>query len=189
MIALSQVDDPAFMVFIAIAFQVMVTIMIFLGAAYIGSRTRLNGVSGTKAHALYARLSEASVETLELRANIATYRAALIEAERGIEVLTRQLEDAQIAPAYKPDITIEIVHEISSQAQTRALLARYFDLEGLRNLAFDMGFPSNEIDGNTPATYSRNLIVYATQHARYPELLNMARAARPQVSWPTASGL
>ena len=69
------------------------------------------------------------------------------------------------------------------RAQLRELLARSFDLEDLRTLAFDLGLNHEDISGDTVRARTRELIAFLEKRERLSELIAWARRERPTIDW------
>lgn len=66
----------------------------------------------------------------------------------------------------------------------RKLLETHFNFDGLRNLCFDMGIQYENLPGDTLGAKAREFILYCERHLRIGELIEMGRAARPELPWP-----
>jgi hypothetical protein len=70
----------------------------------------------------------------------------------------------------------------------RKLLETHFNLDGLRNLCFDMGIQYENLPGgDVLGAKARELILYCERHLRVGELIEMGREARPELPWPALS--
>lgn len=66
----------------------------------------------------------------------------------------------------------------------RKLLEAHFDLNGLRDLCFDMGIQYENLSGDTLGAKARELILYCERRLRIGELIETGREARPELAWP-----
>ncbi len=61
---------------------------------------------------------------------------------------------------------------------------RYFSLEEIRTLCFDLGVDFDSVRGEGKAPRIRELILALARNGRLPELLSLLHDERPFVSWP-----
>ena len=66
----------------------------------------------------------------------------------------------------------------------RKLLETHFNLDGLRNLCFDMGIQYENLPGDALGAKARELILFCERHLRIGELIETGREARPELPWP-----
>lgn len=64
------------------------------------------------------------------------------------------------------------------------LVAEYFSLEELDNLAFEVGVRSEDVPGVTLRARARGLVEYADRHGLLADLLRTCEVKRPFVAWP-----
>lgn len=65
----------------------------------------------------------------------------------------------------------------------RQTIARHFNLEELKTVAFDMGLKWDEIAGDALTPKIRNLLLYTVRHNCLVDLLAVLRRERPSVQW------
>lgn len=68
--------------------------------------------------------------------------------------------------------------------QFHALLVAHFSLEEISQLCFTLGINREELAGQTISAVARDLITYMRRHHQLSRLLQAAREARPQITWP-----
>lgn len=60
---------------------------------------------------------------------------------------------------------------------------KYFVLDEVRTISFDIGIDYENIPGETRSAFIRNLILSMARQNRLPELISHLRDARPSVAW------
>jgi hypothetical protein len=71
-------------------------------------------------------------------------------------------------------------------AQLRQQLVAYFSAEELQAVAFDLGIDWETLAGDTKITKAGDLIQHAARQDKIVDLVNAARAARPNADWNDA---
>ena len=69
----------------------------------------------------------------------------------------------------------------------RKLLGRYFSLDELHTLAFDLSISHDDLPGSTHTQFAQSLILHCYQHNRLEALVQLCRAQRDFVDWPRIS--
>jgi tetratricopeptide (TPR) repeat protein len=70
----------------------------------------------------------------------------------------------------------------SSRLELRHNLSQHFNVDELRTLCFSLGIEDEDLPGRKSGMV-RELIRHCERHGRTPELLDLARQARPHVNW------
>ncbi|UCG23918.1 MAG: hypothetical protein JSW55_17565 [Chloroflexota bacterium] len=65
-----------------------------------------------------------------------------------------------------------------------AMLDRYFNLEEVRTICFELGVDFDSVAGEGKSARIRELILGLARQDRLPELVSLAASQRPHVSWP-----
>ena len=68
-------------------------------------------------------------------------------------------------------------------SRLRENLERFFSVEELRTLCFDLGVDFESVGGESKAGKTRELVAYSHRRGNLPELIAAARRARPAVRW------
>jgi hypothetical protein len=63
-------------------------------------------------------------------------------------------------------------------------MERYFNLEDIRMLCFDLGVDFDSVPGNEKSSKIRELITALGRNGRLPELLDLVQQKRRNVAWP-----
>ncbi len=71
-------------------------------------------------------------------------------------------------------------------AQLRQQLVTYFSAEELQAMAFDLGIDWETLSGDTKITKAGDLIQHAARNDKIVDLVNAARAGRPNADWNDA---
>jgi hypothetical protein len=71
-------------------------------------------------------------------------------------------------------------------AQLRQQLVTYFSTEELQAMAFDLGIDWETLSGDSKITKAGDLIQHAARNDKIVDLVNTARAARPNADWNDA---
>lgn len=91
--------------------------------------------------------------------------------------------DVLVLPPDEPDRGAVLTSQ-QVRVGLRKLLETHFDLDGLRNLCFDMGIQYENLSGDTLGAKARELILFCERHLRIGELIETGREARPELPWP-----
>lgn len=62
-------------------------------------------------------------------------------------------------------------------------LAKYFSVEELRDLSFDLGVEYDSLPGEGKEAKTRELVDYLERRGRIPDLVEAGRRLRPRISW------
>lgn len=73
-----------------------------------------------------------------------------------------------------------------ARTQLRALLARHFSPDELKDVAFELSIDADALRGDTIAEQARELVNYAERHNRILPLTAICQRLRPSVAWPLA---
>ena len=68
-------------------------------------------------------------------------------------------------------------------------LVRYFDLDELRTLCFDLGLDYDELRGEVKSAKARELITVMLRQNRLAELASRLQVQRPDVDWPDVEAI
>ena len=77
----------------------------------------------------------------------------------------------------------------SALSKLREDITRYFDIEELRTLCFDLGVDYDNLRGEGKAAKVRELVVFLDRRDRIPKLVRKCSKLRPNVSWKYALGV
>lgn len=91
------------------------------------------------------------------------------------------------AKGHPPD-SQQILAELSTDdgrdlPQLRNDLVRYFSLEELLDMLFDLHLNADEFHGERASTLAREMIVYLVRNGRLTELIALCQRHRPHVAW------
>jgi len=78
-------------------------------------------------------------------------------------------------------MTREQIKQLST-SELHRLLAKHYDLEELRTLAFNLGVDWDELGGETKSARARELIAYLQRRNRLGDLLAAIGTSRPDVA-------
>jgi hypothetical protein len=67
--------------------------------------------------------------------------------------------------------------------QLRRILWTHFNVSELRDLCFDLGVDYEDLPDQTKRDLAREIVVHCKRHGRIPELIEIGKRLRPQVSW------
>ncbi len=104
--------------------------------------------------------------------------------------LIRLIRDALASPAHfnNLNVTINSFTEVGSTRNTglatlRQNIEKYFNMDELKDLTFDLGINYENIPGETISAKSRELINYCQRHNLLRELIEKCAELRSQVDW------
>lgn len=108
---------------------------------------------------------------IELRNEVAALRA-------GVAVLIRQLQENSIEPQWSPAGSVPLPQRIDKAILARRL-ARYFNIDEMNTLMFNLGIDDEELSGDTRQTRARELVEYAERHDQLDVLATAVGNLRP----------
>jgi hypothetical protein len=157
------------------------------------------GAAGLYAFVLSRRNSPSAIMSMTKTLTAFSERLAVLEKERerdhagmlrlqlrvaeleiGVKVLIAQIQrlgetpEWNIGAAPPPEVN-EVIDTVSLQRSLVAL----FDVDGLDDLAFQLGIDPGDVAGKTLNARARGLVIYCKQRKMLPELIRLARQLRP----------
>lgn len=126
-------------------------------------------------------------ETEILRQETDSLRQEVGELRQGVAALTRQIEAADMTPAWSPPAKPQ--REVSGKPNTgkgidvqalQQFITEYFNVEDIEDLTLRLGVDFENLAGDTKEAKARSLVGYMKRHRRLTELADMVRAMRPE---------
>ncbi len=109
-----------------------------------------------------------------------------IEALRqGVSALLRQMEEARITPAWKPEER-PLARKRPTPTERTALrrkLVEHFSLTEVNDLAFELDIKADELEGSALPERARSLVRYLDDRGRLAELVELCRSQRPEAGF------
>lgn len=123
-------------------------------------------------------------ETEILRQETESLRQEVGELRSGVASLTRQLEAADMTPAWRPPVKESGAVTNGKQAVVDAValqqfIAEFFNLEDMRDLAMRLEVDFEDMAGETKEAKARAMVSYMKRRKRLVELRDMVRQLRP----------
>ncbi len=118
---------------------------------------------------------------------------ALADLAHGVELLSKQLQDAGLTPGWHPpqNLTLWLNNGgprkstvLTPRFQISALLNEYFNRDELNQLIFELGHDMDNFSHTAKPGMIRRLILAAEQQNKLTQLIDHARATRPNLPWP-----
>lgn len=109
-------------------------------------------------------------------------REEVHELRRGVGELIRQMEEAKVAPVWKPSPKPSAAKrpvKASDQAALRKKIASAFSWQEIGDLAFDLEIDPDEVPGETATVRARSLVTYMQDRGRLDELVALCGEKRP----------
>ena len=124
-------------------------------------------------------------ETEALRGEIEALRQENAELRRGVAALSRQIEEAQITPAWKPEERPLARKRPTSTERTalRRKIVEHFSLTEINDLAFELDIKADELEGSALPERARSLVRYLDDRGRLAELVELCRSQRPEAGF------
>lgn len=119
-------------------------------------------------------------ERLQDRLHMALGRVQRLQAQ--LVVILDQLAAAGLKPAFSEDPVRAAVAYVNEAVLARQI-GRRFDVDGVRALAFDLGFDYDNLSGNTKDGQIQSLVVMARHRNRMVDLLKLLDRERPNEIW------
>ncbi len=124
-------------------------------------------------------------ETEILRQETENLRQEVGELRSGVASLTRQLEAADMTPAWRPPVKEGGPVKDGKPAGVDAValqqfIAEFFNLEDMRDLAMRLGVDFEDVAGETKEAKARSLVSYMKRRKRLSELRDLVRQLRPE---------
>ncbi len=124
-------------------------------------------------------------ETEALRQEIEALRQENAELGRGVAALSRQMEEAQITPAWRPQER-PLARKRPTPAERTALrrkIVEHFSLTEINDLAFELDIKADELEGSALPERARSLVRYLDDRGRLAELVELCRSQRPEAGF------
>lgn len=124
-------------------------------------------------------------ETEILRQETESLRQEVGELRSGVASLTRQLEAADMTPAWRPPVKEGGPVKDGKPAGVDAValqqfIAEFFNLEDMRDLALRLDVDFEDVAGETKEAKARALVSYMKRRKRLVELRDLVRQLRPE---------
>lgn len=124
-------------------------------------------------------------ETEILRQETENLRQEVGELRSGVASLTRQLEAADMTPAWRPPVKEGGPVKDGKPAGVDAValqqfIAEFFNLEDMRDLALRLDVDFEDVAGETKEAKARALVSYMKRRKRLVELRDLVRQLRPE---------
>lgn len=127
-------------------------------------------------------------ETEILRQETENLRQEVGELRSGVASLTRQLEGADMTPAWRPPVKAGQENGPGKDGKQAAVdapalqqfLAEHFNLEDMADLAMRLEVDIEDVGGETKEAKARSLVSYMKRRKRLVELRDLARQLRPE---------
>lgn len=124
-------------------------------------------------------------ETEILRQETENLRQEVDELRRGVTSLTRQIEAADMTPAWRLPVKESGPVKDGKPAGVDAValqqfIAEFFNLEDMRDLAMRLGVDFEDVAGETKEAKARSLVSYMKRRKRLSELRDLVRQLRPE---------
>ena len=125
-------------------------------------------------------------ETEILRQETESLRQEVDELRRGVTSLTRQIEAADMTPAWTPPVKagagpLKVDRPAAVDAAAlQQFIAEYFSLDEMRDLALRLEVDFEDVAGETKDGKARGLVSYMKRRKRLVELSDLARQLRPE---------
>ncbi len=124
-------------------------------------------------------------ETEILRQETENLRQEVGELRNGVTSLTRQLEAADMTPAWRPPVKESGPVKDGKPAGVDAValqqfIAEFFNLEDMRDLAMRLDVDFEDVAGETKEAKARSLVSYMKRRKRLSELRDLVRQLRPE---------
>jgi len=95
--------------------------------------------------------------------------------------------DQLLELAFRSNVSMTDNERPRSRSMLRQNLSRYFTVEELREMCFDLGVEYENLPAASKESKVRELISYFERHGRTTELIAWAQRMRPQTQWDAAS--
>ncbi len=108
------------------------------------------------------------------------------ELRRGVAALSRQMEEAQMTPAWKPAEKPRPAKPRPPAVDLVALrrkLVEHFSLTEVNDLAFELDIRGDELEGSALPERARSLVRYLDNRGRLAELVELCRSQRPDAGF------
>jgi hypothetical protein len=128
-------------------------------------------------------------ETEILRQETDSLRQEVGELRQGVAALTRQIEAADMTPAWSPPVKPQAQGEMSGKTKAgggidsqalQQFITEYFNVEDMEDLTLRLDVDFENLAGETKEAKTRSLVNYMRRHRRLAELRDMVRALRPE---------
>lgn len=128
-------------------------------------------------------------ETEILRQETDSLRQEVGELRQGVAELTRQIEAADMTPAWSPPVKQQAQGEQSGKNKAGAgvdyqtlqqFITEFFNVEEIEDLTLRLDVEFENLAGDAKEAKARSLVSYMRRHKRLAELRDMVRALRPE---------
>lgn len=127
-------------------------------------------------------------ETEILRQETESLRQEVDDLKRGVTSLTRQIEAADMTPAWTPAARPDQENGAGKGGKPAAVdapalqqfIAEHFNLDEMRDLAMRLEVDIEDVAGETKEGKARSLVSYMKRRKRLTELRDLVRQLRPE---------